>query len=160
MGPREHLEWCGATYSGIGAPKVHFSTKMTKMPLVNPRFNRRSNKVKTLTKIYFFIVLRQTWASWRFSMTLTKFDPKSILGGPKNPNFDSDFRTDWNQCHYEDYQILNPKIVHCSKSALDRPRYHENRDDASIDAPLTFESHNFWSDHWIFKFHTFLETGS
>ena len=27
-----------------------------------------------------------------------------------------------------------------------------------IDAPQTSKSHNFWFDHWIFEFHTFLET--
>ena len=81
-------------------------------------------------------------------MTWPSFDPKSILGGPKNPNFDPDVRTGWNQCHYKDYQILNPKIVHWSKSELEGLRYHENRDDALIDAPLTFKSHNFWSDYW------------
>ena len=47
-----------------------------------------------------------------------------------------------------------------SKSELERLRYHENWVNASIDASLTSRSHNFWSDHWIFEFHTFLETGS
>ena len=93
-------------------------------------------------------------------MTLTKFDPKSILGGPKNPNFDSAIRMGWNQCHCEDYQILIPTTIHGSKSALERSRCHENRHNAPIDAPLTSESHNFWSDRWIFKIHTFSETGS
>ena len=32
---------------------VPFLAKMTKMPLVSPRFDQRSNKVKTLTKQYF-----------------------------------------------------------------------------------------------------------
>ena len=35
MGPREHLEWRGATRSDTGALKVPLSAKMTKMPLVN-----------------------------------------------------------------------------------------------------------------------------
>ena len=35
---------------GIGAPEVPFLTKMTKMPLVSLRFNRRLNEVQTLTK--------------------------------------------------------------------------------------------------------------
>ena len=47
---QKHLEWCGTTRSGIGAPQVPLLAKMTKMPLVNPRFNQRSKKVKTLTK--------------------------------------------------------------------------------------------------------------
>ena len=111
-------------------------------------------------KTKFFIFLNQTWASRRFLTTLTKFDLKSIPSGPKNPNFDSVVKTGWNQFHYEDYQILIPMNVHGSKSELEWSRCHENRDNALIDAPLTFESHNFWSDCWIFKIHTFLETGS
>ena len=35
MGPRGHPEWCDATRSDAGVPEVPFSTKMTKMPLVN-----------------------------------------------------------------------------------------------------------------------------
>ena len=46
------------------------------------------------------------------------------------------------------------------KAELEQLRYHENWVNELIDAPLTFESHNFWSNCWIFKFHTFLETGS
>ena len=111
-------------------------------------------------KTKFFIFLNQTWAFRRFLTTLTKFDLKSIPSGPKNPNFDSAFKMGWNQFHYEDYQILIPMNVHGSKSELEWSRCHENRDNALIDAPLTFESHNFWSDCWIFKIHTFLETGS
>ena len=47
--------------------------------------------------------------------------------------------------------------VHGSKSKSKRLRYHKNRDDVPIVAPETSESHNFWSDCWIFEFHTFLE---
>ena len=50
--------------------------------------------------------------------------------------------------------------IHGLKSELEWPRYHENRDNAPIDAPQTCESHNFWSDRWIFKIHTFSKTGS
>ena len=50
--------------------------------------------------------------------------------------------------------------IHGSKSELEWLRYHENRDDASIDASVTSESQNFWSDCWISKFHTFSEIGS
>ena len=38
--------------------------------------------------------------------------------------------------------------IHGSKSELELLRYHENRDNAPIDAPLTSESHNFRSDRW------------
>ena len=50
--------------------------------------------------------------------------------------------------------------IHGSKSELERLRYHENWDDALINAPQTSESHNFRSNHWIFKIHTFSETRS
>ena len=53
MGSQEHPERCDATYLGTKAPEVPFSTKMTKMPLVNPRMDRRSNEVETLTKQHF-----------------------------------------------------------------------------------------------------------
>ena len=49
--------------------------------------------------------------------------------------------------------------IHGLKSELERPRYHESRVNASIDAPLIFGSHNFWFDRWIFEIHTFLEIG-
>ena len=80
--------------------------------------------------------------------------------GPRNPNFDPSIRTGWDQCHCGDYQIINSTTIHGSKSELERSRYHENWDNAPIDAPLTSGSHNFWSNRWIFKFYTFLETGS
>ena len=66
----------------------------------------------------------------------------------------------WNQCHCKGYQILIPTTIHGLKSKLEWLRYHENWDNALIDAPLTSRSHNFWFDHWIFKLHTFLETRS
>ena len=108
----------------------------------------------------FFIFLHQARASRRFLTILTKFDPKSTWGGPKNLNFDLAVRTGWNQCHCEDYRIFVPTTVHGLKSELDWPRYHENWDDTPIDAPQTSESHNFWFDRWIFRFHTFSELGS
>ena len=120
MGPWEHLEWHGVTCSDIGAPKVFFSAKMTKMPLDNPRFDWRSNDVKTT----FFIVLHQTLAFLEIFNNLTKFDPKFISSGPKNPNFNSAVRMSWNQCHCEYYQILIPMTIHGSKLELKRPRYH------------------------------------
>ena len=81
-------------------------------------------------------------------------------GGPKNPNFDPVIRKGWNQCHCEDYKTLITMTIHGSKSKLEWPRYHENRDDAPIDTPQTSESHNFWSNRWIFKIHTFSNTRS
>ena len=63
----------------------------------------------------------------------------------------------WNQRHCKYYQILILMTIHESKSKLERPRYHENWNDALIDALQTSESHNFWSDRWIFELHNFLE---
>ena len=53
MGPLEHIERQGATCSGTETPEVSFFTKMTKMPLVSPRLDQRSNVVQTLTKQHF-----------------------------------------------------------------------------------------------------------
>ena len=47
--------------------------------------------------------------------------------------------------------------IHGLKSELEWLGYHENRVNAPINAPLTSRSHNFWSDYWIFEFHTILE---
>ena len=69
--PQEHQEQRGATRSGIGAPEVPFFAKMTKIPLVSPRFDRRSNMIWTLTKKTFFTVSLQTRDFRRF---LTNFD--------------------------------------------------------------------------------------
>ena len=105
-------------------PFEHWSTwsaffaKMTKMALISPRFDQRSNVVRTLTKQSFLIVLHQTWVSQRFLTTLTKFDLKSILSGPKNPNFDLAVKTDLNRRHCVDDQILIPTAIHGLKSEL------------------------------------------
>ena len=102
------------------------------------------------------MVFHQTRVSWRFLATLTKFDLRLTMDGSKNPNFDPVARTGWNQHHYKDYQILILMTIHGLKSELNRLRYHKNRDNAPFDALLTFKSHNFRFDHWIFKIHTFL----
>ena len=125
--------------------------------------DQRSNEVKILTKqhfSWFFTKLERLKDFWPLWPSLTKFDLRLILGGPKNPNFDPTVRMGWNQCHCKDYQILISTTIHGSKSMLDWSRYHENRDNASINAHLTSKSHNFRSDCWIFKIHTFLEIGS
>ena len=106
------------------------------------------------------MVLHQTQALQRFLATLTKLSRSWLLAGPKNPNFDPAVTMGWNQRHCEDDQILGPTAIHGSKLELEQPRYHENWANALIDAPLTSRSHNFWSGHWIFNFHTFLETRS
>ena len=103
-----------------------------------------------------------TYNVHNFSLNL-RYSGHSIFSTTRicwNPNFDPAIRIGWNQCHCKDYQILIPKTIYGSKSELERPRYHENWVNALINASLTFGSHNFWSDHWIFKFHTMLETRS
>ena len=85
---------------------------------------------------------------------------KLTFGRPQKLYFDLVVRTGWNQCHCECHQIISPTTIHGSKSKLERPRFHENWDNVPINALLTSGSHNFWSDRWIFKFHTFSETGS
>ena len=77
------------------------------MPLVNPRFDRRSNEVKTLKNSIFHSFTSNSSLSKNFD----KFDQKSVMGGPKNPKFDLTVRMGWNKCLYEDYQILIPTII-------------------------------------------------
>ena len=132
-GSWEYLEWCGRTRLSSELPKVTFFAKMTKMPLVSPRFNQKSNMVWTLTKqllSHFYFKLELLEDFYQIWLSLTKFDLKLILGGSKNLNFDLASGTGLNQCHYKDYQILIPMNVHGSKSELEQPRYHENRNDA------------------------------
>ena len=148
IGPQKHPEWRGITHSGIGAPKVPFSTKMKVKQGQNPHRKKLS------------IILHQTQASRRFLATLAKFDLVWPGVDLENPKFDPAIRAGWNQSHFEDYKIPTPTNIHRSKSELERLRYHENQDNAPIHAPLTSESHNFWSDCWIFMFHTFLENES
>ena len=74
------------------------------------------------------MILYQIEAPWRFLATLTKFDLKSILGGSKNPDFDTATEMGWNQCHCEYYSIPVPKIIHGSKSELKWLRYWENHE--------------------------------
>ena len=47
MGLWGHLEWHGATHSDIREPKVPFSAKMTKMPLVNPKLTKGQTRSKS-----------------------------------------------------------------------------------------------------------------
>ena len=157
MGPRERLELRGVIHSDTGTPKVPFSTKKTKMPLVNLGLGESQTRSKSTWNNTFHIFSSNPSFSEIFSH-FDQFDTKLTLGGPKSPNFDSAIGTGWNQCHYKDYQILIPMTIHGSKLELEQPRYHKNRVNAPIDAPLTSRSHNFWSNRWIFEFHTFLET--
>ena len=99
MGLWEHLEWRGAPRSDNEVPKVSFSTKMTKMPLVNLGLNEGQTRSKSTKNNTFHIFFHQTWASRRFLATLTKFDLKLTPSGPKNPNFDPAVGIGWNQCH-------------------------------------------------------------
>ena len=126
------------------------------MPLVNLGLTEGQIRSKSIQNNTFHSFSSNSSFS-EILATLTKFDLKLISCRPKNPNFDLIVRTGWNQCHCEDYEILIPMTIHGSKSELERPRYHENRDDAPIDTSQTSKSHNFWFDCWIFRFHTFSE---
>ena len=44
--PRKHLDWRGATRSGIRTLEVHFQVKLTKMPLVNPGLTESQSRSK------------------------------------------------------------------------------------------------------------------
>ena len=125
-GSWEHLEQRGATCSATGVPEVTFFAKMIKIPLVNPRFNQRSNLVRNLTKWYFFNIFTSNLS---FLEIFSNFDwvwLKVDLGWVQNPNFDPAIGTSWNQCHYKYYWILIPTTTYGSKSELERPRYHKN----------------------------------
>ena len=61
--------------------------QMTKMPLVNLGLTEGQMRSKS-SQNNTFKVFDQTWAFQRFVATVTKFDLKLILGGPKNSNFD------------------------------------------------------------------------
>ena len=72
MGSREHLDWCGATRSGIGAPEVPFSGQIDKNALGQPWVDKSQNWVKVIQKQYlscFYIKpellsdFRQLWLS-------------------------------------------------------------------------------------------------
>ena len=70
MGLWEHTKWCGATHLDIKAPKVHFSAKMTKMPLVNLGLTEGQTMSKSSQNNNFhdfFIkpeLLRNFWLLW------------------------------------------------------------------------------------------------
>ena len=46
-GPWKHLDWHGATCSGIETLEVHFQVKLTKMPLVNPGLTESQSRSKS-----------------------------------------------------------------------------------------------------------------
>ena len=87
MGPQGHPEWCGTTYLDTGAPKVPFSTKRAKMPLVNLGLTKVQTRSKP-SQNNTFIVLHQIRASRKFLETLTKFnqvDPELTPDRPQKP---------------------------------------------------------------------------
>ena len=78
MGPWERQERRGITRLDTGAPKVHFLVKMTKMPLVCPRVDQRSNEVQTPTKQHFsqFYFKLEILEDFKlFSLVWPKFNP-------------------------------------------------------------------------------------
>ena len=99
IGLREHLEWCGATRSDIETPKVPFSAKMTKIPLVNSRLTESQMKSKSLQNTTF----HSFTSNPSFLEFFGNFNQVWLLAGPRNPNFDLAVRIGWNHCHCEDY---------------------------------------------------------
>ena len=129
MGPWEHLEWRGTAHSNTGAHRVHFLAKMTKTPLVNPRLTESKKKSKSPQNITFHSFTSNPSSSDIFSnfdqiwQSLTR---SLLLVGPRNHNFDLAIRTNWNQRHWKNNQILIPTTIHRLKSELKRLRYWEN----------------------------------
>ena len=70
MGPRGHPEWYGATHSSTGALKVHFSTKMTKMPLANLGLTQDQTRLK-LSQNNIFYSFTSNLSSRRILASLT-----------------------------------------------------------------------------------------
>ena len=125
MGLWKHLDWRGVTHSGIGALQVPFLVKSTKMPLVNPKLIESQMRSRS-SRNNIFLAFTSNWSPRRFLSTLTKFDPTLTFKGTRNLNFDMSFKTGWDQCHFEDYQIFFPMTIHRSKSKLKQLRYPEN----------------------------------
>ena len=102
------------------------------------------------TKLFMF--LHQIQATWWFLSTLTKFDPKLTLEGPRNPSFDPSIGTDWNwqkllNSLSNDYSWveIGVKTVEISWKLC---KEHQ----------LASWGHNFWSYCWISKVFSFLKT--
>ena len=110
MGLRKHLNQRGTIRLGIGALKVPFSAKMTKMPLVNPRLAKSQTKSKSSQNNIFHgftsnLSYSETFVNFDWVwLSLTQSWP---LVGPKNPNFDLTIKTGLDHCHCGDYQIEN-----------------------------------------------------
>ena len=125
-GAKRTSKWYGANRSDIGALKMPFSAKMT---LANPRLTEGQTRSKSSQNKTFYSFTSNP----RFSETFGNFDQVSLnltwswlLAGPKNPNFDLTIRMDWDQCHYEDNQILIPETIHGLELELKWLRYWEN----------------------------------
>ena len=119
------------------------------MPLVNLGLTEGQTRSKSTQNNTFYSFS----SSSSFLEIFSNFDqvwPEVDFGWVQKPNFDLVVGTGWNQCHYEDYQILIPTTIHGLKLELEWSGYRENRVNAPIDAPLTSWSHNFWSDDSIF----------
>ena len=85
MGPQGHPEWCGTIHSNARAPEVPFSTKMTKMALVNLGLTESQTRLKPsqnntfhsfTSNLSFLEIFGNFWPS------MTKFYLELTLGGP------------------------------------------------------------------------------
>ena len=87
MGPWKHPDWCGATCLGIGALKVPFQVKLTKMPLANPRLTGSQSWSKSFQNNIFHV----STTNLSYSMIFVNFDQvwtEVDSRGSKTPNFD------------------------------------------------------------------------
>ena len=129
MGLWKHLNWHNATHLGIEALKVPFLTKMTKMPLVNPRLTKSQTRSKSSQNNIF----HGFTSNPSYLETFVNFDqvwPSLTQGwlsiGPKNPNFHLTAIMCWDKCYCEDYQIFFPKTILGLKSESKQLKYLKN----------------------------------
>ena len=84
MGPRGHLEWCGATRLDAGAPEVSFSAKMTKMPLVNLGLTEGQTRSKP-SQNNTFHSFTSNWIFLEIFGNFDQVDPELTLDGSQKP---------------------------------------------------------------------------
>ena len=128
-GPQKHLDYPGATCSGIRALRVPFQVKLTKIPQVNPGLTESQSQSKSSqNKIFHVSTSNPELLSdfCQFRACLTKVDSMLTFKGIKKSNFDPIIKMGWDQHHCEYYQIPFPKTIHGSKSELKQSRYLEN----------------------------------
>ena len=61
IGLQKDLDWRGVTHLGIGALKVPFQVKLTKMPLVIPKKKKIRVSTSNLSLLVIFVNFDQVW---------------------------------------------------------------------------------------------------